>query len=207
MSKRRRLSRLTTPQGTAIYPWLNEPDRKFDTDGVYKVNLRLTREDAADFINKLTEIRDTHYTESCETEGKKKLKVADLPVMDVTDDEDNETGQVDIKFKLKAQYEYDGKKITQRPVLMDAKRNPMTEIVGAGSMVRVGCEVFPYYTAQIGVGVSLRCKVVQVLDLKEYSPSGTTGFDFNEEDGFEAVSASMSEDTPETTGITDEDFI
>jgi hypothetical protein len=64
--------------------------------------------------------------------------------------------------------------------------------------------VYPYYTATIGVGLSLRCKVVQVLELKEFSPD-SAGFDFDEEDGFEAISANMENTTDDL--VDDDDFI
>ena len=37
---------ITTPIGTAVYPHLNEPDTKFEDDGVYTTQLRLTAEEA-----------------------------------------------------------------------------------------------------------------------------------------------------------------
>ncbi len=206
MRKRKLHPKITTPKGTAVWPWLNEPDRKFNATGEYKVNLQLSPEDAKDFVSQLEEIQKEHYKDTCESEGKNKLKKAALPIIMVEDDEGNETGDVQVKFKLKAQYEYDGKTISQRPVLLDAKRQAMTESIGGGSIIRVGCEVFKYYTATIGVGLSLRCKVVQVLELKEFSP-GTTGFDFNEEEGFEAVSASFDTTDTTTTELDDDDFI
>ena len=199
---KKRHPRITTPKGIAVWPWLNEPDRKFNANGDFKVNLQLSKEDAGDFIKKLEDIYREHYKETCKAEGKTKLKKADLPVIEVEDDEGNPTGEVQVKFKLKAQYEYEGKKISQRPILLDAKRQPMTETIGGGSTIRVGCEVYPYYTATIGVGLSLRCKVVQVLELKEFAP-GAGGFDFEEEEGFEAMSASMESNE----AIDDDDFI
>ena len=201
----KRNPKVTTPKGLAVWPWLNEPDRKFNANGEYKVNLQMAHEDAQPFIEKLEEIHKEHYQETCKREKKQKLKKADLPITDVFDDEGNPTGEVQIKFKLKAQYEYDGKKITQRPVLMDSKRQPMKEVIGGGSVIRVGCDVYPYYTATIGVGLSLRCKIVQVLELKEYSP-GTDGFDFDEEDGFESLNDSVEENTEDDL-VDDDDFI
>lgn len=206
MRKKKLYPKLTTPKGIAVWPWLNEPDRKFNATGEYKVNLQLSEDDAKEFLDRLKEIHKEHYKETCESEGKSKLKKAELPIVMVEDDEGNETGEVQIKFKLKAQYEFDGKTISQRPVLLDATRRAMTETVGAGSTIRVGCEVFPYYTAAIGVGLSLRCKVVQVLELKEFTP-GSTGFDFDEEEGFETVSANLEPEATESTDVDDDDFL
>ena len=61
MKKRKRNPRVTTPKGLAVWPWLNEPDKKFNSDGEYKVNLQLSREDAQEFIDRLKEIHKEHY--------------------------------------------------------------------------------------------------------------------------------------------------
>lgn len=185
--------RLTTPKGTAIYPWLTEPNRKFNPAGDYGVTLRLSRADAGDFVDKLNEIFGEHY-EATVKEKKKKVKRSDLPIEDVVDDQGNDTGEIDIKFKLKAAYEYDGKTIQQRPTLIDANRGPLNgdERIGSGSTIRVGCEVFPYYVPSIGCGISLRCRVVQILELVEFG-GGISGFEFEDEEGFEAVASSLGD--------------
>ena len=37
-----------TPVGTAVYPWLNNPDTRFDADGVYQVTLQLSKPELDD---------------------------------------------------------------------------------------------------------------------------------------------------------------
>ena len=32
---------IVTPRATAVYPWLNTPDTKFNADGEYKVTLKM----------------------------------------------------------------------------------------------------------------------------------------------------------------------
>ena len=195
--------KMTSPKGIAVYPHLSEPNRRFDSNGVYEVKLKLEGDEATAFVDRLKNILDDHHT-TVSKEMKKKVKRADLPVTEVVDDEGHETGEVEVKFKLKAQFDYEGKTVTQRPVLLDAKKNPITDVhVGSGSTLRIGCEVFPYYTATVGAGLSLRCKVVQVIDLVEYG-GGTAGYDFDDEDGFEAVATAM---TDEDTGDGVEDLL
>ena len=186
--------KMTTPKGTAIWPWLNEPNRKFEPAGVYAVNLRMMMSDAQDFIDNITKVRDEHHNEQTK-ELKKKIKKADLPIIEVVDDQGDETGEVELKLKLKASYEYDGKTITQRPLIMDAKQKPIGDEVriGSGTTMRCGVEVRPWYVASQGVGVSLRLRVVQVIDLVEFGGGGTSGFDFEDEEGFESVAAAMDE--------------
>ena len=195
MRKRKHI-KLTTPKGTAIYPYLNEPNRKFDQIGVYSVNLRMNGEDAAEFISTITKVRDEYHNEQTKEMKKKTLKKADLPVKEVVDDQGEETGEVDLKIKLKAGYEYDGKTITQRPTLIDAKQQPMANdiLIGSGTTLRCGVEVAPWYVPTMGIGVSLRLRVAQIIDLVEFGGGGAAAYDFNNEEGFETVAASLTSD-------------
>ena len=59
--RKQKFLKMTTPKGTAVYPWLTEPNRKFDQAGVYSVNLRMTSEDAGEFVDAISEIRDHHH--------------------------------------------------------------------------------------------------------------------------------------------------
>ena len=45
--------RLISPFGTAVYPWLNDPDTRFEPDGVYACTLRLSAEDSEPFVKQL----------------------------------------------------------------------------------------------------------------------------------------------------------
>ena len=58
-------------------------------------------------------------------------------------------------------------KFTQRPQLLDAKKNPIasnTSIWG-GSIMKVAYQPVPYYTPMLGAGVSLRLKAAQIIKL------------------------------------------
>jgi len=188
--------RLTSPKGTAVYPWINEPDRRFDSNGVYSMTLRLTASDksTADFIASIKKVASEHF-EAVTKETKKKPKKADLPIKMVTDEEGNETGEVDIKFKLKAVGGSGDKTWKQKPALFDSQGKPMAERVGGGSVVKVGCEISPFFSPTIGVGATLRLKAVQVIDLKEFGGSSSDSW-FSKEDGF-VSSAEQSKETEE----------
>ena len=102
----------------------------------------------------------------------------------------------DFKFKTKASYTFENKKIDNRVLLIDAKRNPVTDQIGAGSSIRIGFEPYVWYVSSMGVGMSLRLKVVQVIELVEFTKGGTTDeFDFKDEDGF--TSAATTSKTEE----------
>lgn len=193
--------KITTPQGTAIWPKLNEPDRKFQPEGVYSVRLRLPDEEAESLIARLKEVHAIEYKARCVELGKKTLKQAPMPWAQSTNwDQDSESqvpveGSTDFKFSLKAKVTTKaGKSWDQRPVLLDARLNPIPEDadpIGGGSSIRISCEVYPWYTASLGFGISLRLRAVQVLELKTYKGDVDHGFDV--QDGYEAIQKTASE--------------
>ena len=200
---RKRNVKLTTPSGTAAWPHVNTPDTKFDKDGVYSINLRLPKDDAKDTITTIQSVlKDSVKSAEKENKGKK-VKVAPLPIKDVEDEQGNPTGDVEIKFKLRAVGKNGGEQWEQRPALFDASGKPMSETVGSGSTVKVGCEVVPYYTAMAGAGVTLRLKAVQVLELVEYSGGGDfDSWEFSkDESGF--VSTGATSDTNSNEDVED----
>ena len=76
-------------------------------------------------------------------------------------------------------------KFTQRPQLLDSKKNPIspsTSIWG-GSIMKIAYQPVPYFTPMLGAGISLRLKAVQVIKLVE----GKSNNVFKEEDGFETT--------------------
>jgi len=186
--------RVTSPKGIAQYPHLQTPDTKFDTDGKYTINLRLGGEVAENFVAMLEEKHSVYYDEFCEREGSA-LKKADLPTRDV---ETSGDGEIDIKFGLKAVGRKGDHSWEQRPLIFDSAMNPITGEkldamrIGSGTTCRVGFEIVPYYTGMVGMGLSLRLKAVQIIDLVEYDAAGA-GFTFETESGF------VSDDTVELT--------
>lgn len=193
---------VTTPKGTAIWPRLNEPDRKFQPEGVYSVRLRLDEDDAAPFQTKLSKLVEELYKEECLKQGKKSLKRAPMPWGPATDyDKDTESkvevDGVEFKFSMKAEVTTRaGKKWSQRPALFDAKLNPLPEDadnIGGGSIIRVSAEVYPWYTASLGFGISLRPRAVQVIELKAGGSSmDPTALGFEAEDGYTTVASAAS---------------
>ena len=54
---------IVTPKATAVYPWLNTPDTKFNVDGEYKVTLKIGSEDAQPLIKKIGEVIEDYRNE------------------------------------------------------------------------------------------------------------------------------------------------
>lgn len=182
---RKRNVKITTPVGKAIWPHLNTPDTTFEKDGgIYAVTLRLPKSEASNLIEEITKVYKDNI-KNLEKEKGKKPKPASMPVKDSEDEDGNPTGEVDIKFKLKAVGKSGSDTWEQRPALFDSTGKPLTEVVGGGSTIKVGAEIIPYFTASVGAGVTLRLKAVQVIELVEYSTGGDfNAWSFEKEDGF-----------------------
>lgn len=191
---KQKLLKKVSPKGIAVWPRINgTPDTKFDDAGVWKITLRLSKDakEVSDFIEFL-EQQHAAAVEAAKKENPKvakKLKVADQPWRDDTDEEGKETGDILINFKMKASghSEKTGRDWTMQPMVVDAKGHELSAKtrVGGGSTVRVSFEIMPFYTAAVGAGISLRLNGVQVLDLVEGGKRSSADLGFVEEDGFE----------------------
>jgi hypothetical protein len=196
------------PKGIAKFPNLHAPDTKFNPEGTYSARLVCTPEEAAPVLALLNQVADEMfaYTKAdmekqlaAEKDGAKKgklkkaiadLKKADLPVKPVYDEEGNETGDVELNFKMNAQ-RLDRKTqdiIKMRPKFFDAKGKEMSPVpVWGGSTLRCSGQVVPFYTAAVGVGATLRLSAVQVLNLVSGGTRDAAGYGFAAEDGYSAA--------------------
>jgi hypothetical protein len=107
----------------------------------------------------------------------------------MVDDQGNATGEVEFKFKNKSSYEYEKKTIETRVLLVDKSNHPVEGRVGSGSEIKIGFEPFVWYVPSMGVGITLRLKAVQVLNLVEFGGSNASDeFDFEFEEPKKAAS-------------------
>ena len=139
----------TTTEGVAMYPWLNKPDTQFDANGQFKVNLRVSNDNAK-------EMKKLVMDAAKEAFGEAKAKTAQLPFK-----KDEETGDVVIVTKSKF-----------RPKVADGtgkliNDNNVPPIHG-GSTLKLSGNVYPY-TAGGRHGVSLQLGAVQLIQLAEGS--------------------------------------
>lgn len=187
-----KLETFITPVATAVYPSITAPDTRFDPDGVYKVSLSLEPEVAQGLVAKL----DKAMTDFIGTLDPVKAQSATkMPVFEdeytrpefppnATDDEKEAikaafvpepTGNIIVKTKLKAKVQpKNGEAFTQSPVVVDAATGAaVEEHVGFGSKIRVKGQIAPYYNPMSKqVGLSLRMKAVQVVELVESGGDG-----------------------------------
>lgn len=188
--------RFTSPAGTAVWPKLNEPDTKFDADGVYHTKLAFDADDssAAALVAKLEKVRDDFFDATVQRlidekkAGKaKNLKKLEVVKAEVDDETGDETGRIILVAKLKSKgSSKDGKTWTNKLDYFNAKgvqlKNPPR--IGSGSKLKLNFEAKPYLRETDGVvGVSLRLNGVQILTLVSGGARTAADYGFGEEDG------------------------
>jgi hypothetical protein len=174
---REKRTRITTPKGVAVFPWLNKPDTKWKPEGEYRVKVRIPTEAAQPLIDQLQPTHDAIVKESKaafaknpKNKGKKwNNKVIDFYTT-VVDENGDETGEVEFNFKRRASgiSAKTNEPWSIKPDLFDAKGkplNPDAKVFG-GSIVKVSFEVNSY-DKPIGTGISLSLCAVQVIKLVE----------------------------------------
>lgn len=186
-------------EGTALWAKVFEPDTKFNPLGDYSINLQMPVAEGAAMSEQLEAIVQAEFNKAVKKDPRLKNTLTTQDVCQPVYDRDtgDDTGNVEFKFKLKAKVQKrDGTYYEQQPAVIDSKKVPMTNdiLIGNGSRVKVAFEPIPYVMqTNKKVGVALRLKAVQVIDLVEYGNSATSVFD--EEDGFVAPSATSVAET------------
>lgn len=183
-----KLPSVVTPTGTAVYPYLTKPDTQFDSDGEFKVGLVLPHHEAQGLIQTIDAamVEALEKAKSDNPTKAKKIKAANPPYSEVTDEEGQETGEIKFNFKMKAKITTkDGSVINQRPGIFDAAGHAlMNGSIGGGSRMKVSAELVPYFTDLVGAGITLRLKAVQVIELVEYTGKTADKYGFKAEDGY-----------------------
>jgi hypothetical protein len=204
-----KVKQITTPTGTASFPFLTRPNTKFDPDGEYRVTLVLPIEDAKPLMQTIDEAM-TEAFEKAKTNNPNKVKsirMAKPPYSEVTDDEGNETGEIQLAFKMKAKItpRNGGEPFEVKPALFDAAGQslPKSVSIGSGTKMKVCAELIPYFTDLVGAGITLRLKAVQIIELIEYNGQSADKFGFGVEDGF-VYASDESPDTGVEAGFDDE---
>lgn len=163
---------LELPEGEAVFPWLNEPDTKYNQEGDYKTGVRVVDTYAAAVVKELERIRDEYFDAMPD-----KYKTGDEPYTKAAvvtverDDSGNKTGSVIFNAKLKAKGEDKaaGETWEQAPKLWDSegKRVALTDSpIWSKSRLVLRVEARPYAMASSKkVGVSLRLRDVCIVEL------------------------------------------
>lgn len=179
--KRKQPPVFLSPKGRTEWLKVFKADTKFDQDGVFGGKLIIDNNDATDLMKELDVLFEKAIDAAVEETGKPRDKIRTTDPYEVN----QETGDVSLKFKLKAKVTTkSGDSFHQKPIVVDAKRQPITSEIALwnGSLVRVGYQVIPYYTSLAGAGLSLRMKSVQILEAIEGVNEASDIF--TEEDGY-----------------------
>lgn len=206
--------KITTPKGTAIYPSVQTPNKKFEPNfGTYECTVRLSAEEAEPLIKQIDAVIDQAVAEAQEKNKGKRIKRADAPYKETLDKEGNPTGEYDFKAKTPAAgVKADGVKWERKIPVFDAKGNRITGDIklGTGSQVQMSFEARPFYVPAVGAGASLKLSAVRVLELREYGSGASAesfGFDTSDE-GYEFSQSDVhtppaAEVEEETDGVPD----
>lgn len=196
-------NRYVTAVGVAEYPHIEEPDTKFDENGLYHVNLILNK-DACETLIESLEADLNSFENNDPKIQEAKAKRRPINVADIY--EDLEDGTIRLKFKQKATYQRksDGKTMNIKIPVFDAKGKPITDTkIGGGSKLRICFTANPYYMpATKTCGLSLRLVAVKLIELKEYGANNAEAYGFGEEeDGYSADDDVRREDEPESKSV------
>jgi hypothetical protein len=195
--------KILSPKGTAVYPWLNNPDtRSFNgqpSRPAYKVSLRLTGEAIGQLQASIDPLVEESYQlalEEAKPADRKKVHRA-YPYSEEVDSMGNETGAMLFKFKQNAELRAkDGSIIKMKVPLFDSKLNTVSEMVYGGSEIKTAFTTRPYYLALTkAAGISCDLSAVQVLTLVSGNGQTGTSFGFGSEEGFESVAEVESPQT------------
>lgn len=185
---------LVTPEAPCVYQFLSKA-HDFEDKGEpkYKITLQFTEEQADAILEDIDSKRQDASDFLASWKKPKHVDPADfdLPACKEVEDDDGNT-VFEIGFKVAAENK-DGD--SQKPIVVDAAKHPVTEAVGTGSRVKVAYRVSPY--PGFGGGFSLRLLGVQVLSLQTYG--GDVAGAFGEEDGgFQSAGGNPEDFTQES---------
>lgn len=151
-----------TPAGEALWPSINTPSKKFDTNGVYLVKLKIAADKAAQLVQDIdARIAQALEKATARATTPEMIRLAETPYALC----DEGTAYV-FTFKNKAKgVARGGKKYVNRVTVWDAEGNPSRAQVTHGSIIRVHFEYESYNSGLVGVGVKLKLLAVQIIEL------------------------------------------
>jgi hypothetical protein len=169
----------TTEIGTGNFPYLFTPDTQYEKSGVFSVKLVLSEKDATPIV-KLYE--DTLVAR--QTKENTNKRSAHNQYKSLKD------GSVEFKFKLKAKVTMrDGTDFEQRPKILNADKTiAESQPVYSGSKMKIAFQAVSWHNNLQGVGVALRLKAVQLIEVVSEKPKSNGEKSNSEYDyGFDEV--------------------
>lgn len=182
-------------KGNARWAKVFEADTRYVPEGEYSIQVTLPEAEATEVCEQFNSMIEAKRAEAVKDNPKlTNVLSTHQPFEMDTDEAGTPTGDIVFKAKMKARVKSkDGKVYEQKPMVVDAKKTPLdgSTLIGNGSVVKIAVEPFAYMMpATKTVGVTLRLKAVQVIDIVEYGNNAASIFE--EEDGF--VTAAVQKD-------------
>ena len=207
---------IVTPVGVMKYGWLTKPNVKFNENGVYSVDLVVSKEAAQPLCDKLTKMAEDFRAQSVKEDAT--VKGYELYVPFIEEEVDGEkTGNIVFKLKQNATFKHPktGERQNVKINIFDSAKKPLVNPkIGRGTKLKAAFNpnfilMPPKKQGKITipgtVGISTYLKAVQILDLVEYTGGGdAASYGFGAEDGYvdtqeatepEAVGAGVGDDT------------
>ncbi|TCR92604.1 DUF2815 domain-containing protein [Rhizobium sp. BK376] len=216
--KRVEAVKITTPRAPAVFPKLDFAAPDYGTDaypiegGAFSIQVRLTKDDpqVAALLAKIEKVMEVSEAEAVEkfkalpVATRKKLGMEAPKRMEFYtteyDEQEEETGTILLKFKMKHSGTTDkGKDWKRYPQLIDARLQKLKKgtAIWGGSTVRVSGGAVPFWVAgQAAFGVSLLLEGVQVIELVSAGGRSAADMGFTEEEGgYDGSDGFTEEDT------------
>tara|TARA_B100001059_G_scaffold156962_1_gene156508 strand:- start:19173 stop:19766 length:594 start_codon:yes stop_codon:yes gene_type:complete len=151
----------TTPVGVANYPYIFTADTQFEKAGVFSVKLILSDSEAKPFVKVYEETLKARQQK--ENTDKRSAHNQYKVLKD---------GGIEFKFKLKQKVTMrDGTDFEQRPKILNADKTVAEEQpVYSGSKMKIAFQAVSWHNNLQGVGVSLRLKAVQLIEVVSEKP-------------------------------------
>lgn len=151
----------TTPVGVANYPYIFTADTQFEKAGVFSVKLILSDNDAKPFVKVYEETLKARQEK--ENTDKRSAHNQYKVLKD---------GGIEFKFKLKQKVTMrDGTDFEQRPKILNADKTVAEEQpIYSGSKMKIAFQAVSWHNNLQGVGVSLRLKAVQLIEVVSEKP-------------------------------------
>lgn len=207
MASDRKTVKYMLPTGIAIFPRLNEPDKKFKKEGEYSAKVRLSPDVfPADLLASLEALLEEKRQEviadlTAKKHGAKIKSLSVRPILTPETDKESgeETGFVLVNSKMKASgVTKAGKAWTREPRIFDSKGKRLTNVpsIWGGSEIKVAGEAFAYYAAKENeVGISFQLEAVQIIKLVSGKERSASDYGFGEEEGGYADTSEFDDTT------------
>ena len=161
---------LTTPKGIAKWPYISEPDKEYNPDGLYHTKLSCKKTESVNIKKAIDDMIAQEVKKQHDQNPDKAIKKS-LPYTEEGDD-------IIFNFKMKAKgtRKSDGKPFTQEPNIVNADLTPFNkdQKIWGDSILKITFE--PYaWNMPVGIGCTLRIKTVKVVQLVTGKVADTLG--------------------------------